>query len=127
MTNSATLITGASSGLGRAIAARLSTSGRLVLSGRDVARLEETRRSCERPDEHVVLPLNLAEVPSIAAPLTECIASNKLEIEGFVHSAGVLKIMRMRSMDMNAALETMNVNFLAAAEIVRLLLRKPVN
>jgi NAD(P)-dependent dehydrogenase (short-subunit alcohol dehydrogenase family) len=127
MNRAATLITGASSGLGGAIAVKLSETRRLILSGRDETRLNDTRRRCARPDEHVVLPLNLAQVDGIERPLTDCIASHGLQVEGFVHSAGVLHIMRMRSMDMAAARDTMNVNFFSAAEVVRLLLRKPVN
>jgi NAD(P)-dependent dehydrogenase (short-subunit alcohol dehydrogenase family) len=127
MTNAVTLISGASSGLGRAIAVRLSESRRLILSGRDQARLEATRAECQRPDEHVLLPLRLEDVGGIAVPLTDCIASNKLSVASFVHSAGVLHIMRMRSLDMTAAQDTMNVNFFSAAEITRLLLRKNVN
>ena len=47
---SCTLVSGASSGIGRAIAERLARSRRLILHGRDYPRLEETRLACARPN-----------------------------------------------------------------------------
>ncbi len=72
-------------------------------------------------------PHDLANVGGIEASLAAVLRGSGAKIEAFVHSAGVLKLMRFRSMDLASAAETMNVNFLAAAEIVKQLLRKPVN
>ena len=123
----ATLVTGSSSGLGMEIARRLSPTRRLVLAGRDAARLERTRLACARPDEHVVWPFDLADVAGIERSLTGVLAAADVRLEGFVHCAGMLKLMRMRTMELATAVETMNVNFMSAAEIVKVLLKKPVN
>jgi short-subunit dehydrogenase len=48
------LITGASSGIGRAIAVTLSKTYPLILGGRNVERLEETRRMCTDSDKHIL-------------------------------------------------------------------------
>jgi len=123
----ATLVTGASSGLGAEVARQLSVTRRLVLAGRDDARLERTRLACERPDEHVVWRCDLGDVQGIEGSLTRLLTERDVRIDGFVHCAGMLRIMRMRMMDLATATATMNVNFLSAAEILRLLTRKSVN
>jgi len=124
---SATLVTGSSSGLGRAIAVRLSHTRRLVLSGRDPVRLQETLADCERPDEHLLWPLDLRDVAGIEAALREFLAAHALTIDGFVHTAGAMKLLPLRSIDLAAATEVMNVNFMAALAFVRLLIKKAVN
>ena len=86
------MVTGASSGVGREIALHLSRSRRLVLNGRDHSRLAETRALCQRPEEHLLWPLDLQEGDSIEASLGELIERNQVAIEAFVHSAGTLKI-----------------------------------
>lgn len=109
------------------IARQLSRSRRLVLGGRDHARLQRTRQACEKPDNHVEWAFDLADISGIESSLLAKMRESKVQIDSFVHCAGVLKLMRMRTMELSGAMETMNVNFLSAAEIVKLLLRKPVN
>jgi short-subunit dehydrogenase len=59
-------ITGASSGIGRALAVNLSRRCvRLILSARSAERLEDCRQACTNPDRHVVLPLDLADTTSL--------------------------------------------------------------
>jgi NAD(P)-dependent dehydrogenase (short-subunit alcohol dehydrogenase family) len=120
-----TLITGASSGAGRRIAVHLSRSRRLILHGRDPARLLETRDLCERPDEHLMWNLDLGA--GIEDSLLKLLRDHRLAIDGFVHSAGALKIEPLRLLEQASAHETLQVNFMAAVEILRLLVRPKVN
>jgi NAD(P)-dependent dehydrogenase (short-subunit alcohol dehydrogenase family) len=122
-----TLITGASSGVGRQIAIHLSRSRRLILHGRDSARLLETRELCERPAEHVTWNLDLRDGAAIESSLLPLMRDQALAIESFVHSAGALKIEPLRLIDRDSARETMDVNFMAAVEILRLLIRQKIN
>ena len=48
-TDHAALITGASSGIGRELAIAFSQTGHVILSGRNIERLEETRKLCKDP------------------------------------------------------------------------------
>ena len=61
-------ITGASSGIGEQLALQLARAGaRLVLSSRRREELERVCLACERPDDHLVLPLDLARSETFAA------------------------------------------------------------
>jgi NAD(P)-dependent dehydrogenase (short-subunit alcohol dehydrogenase family) len=122
-----TLNTGASSGSGRRIAVQLSRSRRLILHGRDCARLLQTRDLCERPAEHLLWDFDLRDGDRIEGSLEPLLRDNQLAVEGFVHSAGTLKIQPLRLLDRGSAREIIDVNFMAALEILRLLVRQKIN
>jgi NAD(P)-dependent dehydrogenase (short-subunit alcohol dehydrogenase family) len=126
-TGNVTLITGASSGAGRQIAVHLSRTRRLILHGRDSRRLLETRDRCERPADHLIWNLDLRDGAAIEASLLPLMRDHALAVEGFVHSAGALKIEPLRLVSRDSARETMDINFMAAVEILRLLVRPKIN
>lgn len=120
-----TLITGASSGVGRATAVRLSAERSLILHGRNRERLEETRLLSAAPERHILWCMDLNDVSSIAASLTPLLAERT--VDAFVHCAGTVTVLPMRSTDHKVAQSMMNVNFFSAVEIVNLLLKKKIN
>lgn len=122
-----TLVTGASSGIGRETARRLSRLGPLLLHGRDQLRLEEARALCYEPERHRLWLHDLADVAAIEASLSQVLADQNLKVSRFVHCAGVLQVRPLRLLDRGAIECTMNVNFLSAVEITRLLVRKKIN
>jgi NAD(P)-dependent dehydrogenase (short-subunit alcohol dehydrogenase family) len=122
-----TLITGASSGIGREIAVRLSPGRKLILHGRDVQRLEETRSRCAQSAGHTIWAMDLGKTSEIEAGLSGLLAGEGLAVACFVHCAGLLKVLPMRNMDLVTAEEMMRVNFLSAVELVRLLLKRSLN
>jgi NAD(P)-dependent dehydrogenase (short-subunit alcohol dehydrogenase family) len=122
-----TLVTGASSGLGRAAAIRLSNSRRLLLNGRNVQRLEETRQMCTNPTEHRVWPFDLADSERIAASLVPQLLQSGRTLNAFVHCAGTVSVLPARSLEPPILQNVMSVNFFSAAEILRLLLRRSIN
>ena len=67
-------ITGASSGIGEALAYMLSEAGsKLVLSSNEPERLEEVREKCANKAVHMVIPLDLAEWETLAPKAAEAL------------------------------------------------------
>lgn len=85
------LVTGATGGIGREFAARLSRSGwRLVLAGRSEERLAAARAALEGPraGEAVALKADLSE-PGAAERLGAACAERGIEVELLVNNAGL--------------------------------------
>ena len=122
-----TLITGASSGIGRAIAVRLSHSQRLILHGRDPGRLEATRQACRAADEHVAWRRDLEDVVSLEAGVEEFLVANEVQVDRFVHCAGVSSLVPTRLLRCADVEQTMRVNFTSALLITSVLLRRKAN
>jgi NAD(P)-dependent dehydrogenase (short-subunit alcohol dehydrogenase family) len=91
------IVTGAGRGIGRAIALRLAGAGaRLVLIGRDVARLAEVPREIETVKGPVAYPLKLDitrsdEIPQAIASCVERLGG----IDGLVNNAGANDPMKL--------------------------------
>jgi len=82
-------ITGASSGIGEALAYELARQGaRLVLSARRQDALEAVRARCERADEHRVLPFDITYIDNHPALVAEVLAQHG-SIDMLINNAGV--------------------------------------
>lgn len=121
------LVTGASSGIGRQIAIQLSESYRLILHGRDLQRLEETRQVCRSPEQHIAWQMDLKETTGIGDSLRIVLSRLEAGVHGFVHCAGALQVLPIRSITPSIVTDTMNVNFGSALEITRILASKKTN
>lgn len=122
-----TLITGASSGIGRAIALRLARERNVILHGRDAGRLDETRAQCLETSTKLVWRFDLADPAGVESSLAGLLKANDAVVDTFIHSAGMLTLLPLRSMTTAQMSELMNVNFLSAAQIVSALVKKANN
>lgn len=122
-----TLVTGASSGIGRSIAERLSCGQSLILSGRDVKRLEETAETLSASKSHLVWPFDLTKTDTVFDAVGDFIASNGVEITGFVHAAGLCEFGAIRISKPDAVIRQFRVNTFSAMEILRALASKKHN
>lgn len=96
-------ITGASSGIGEALARQFAQEGaRLILSSRRPDELERVRRSCARPEDHWVVPLDLAATATFPALVSDVVGgAGKIDI--LVNNGGVSQ--RARVIDAAEAVE----------------------
>lgn len=112
------LVTGASGGLGSAIASALSSQGaRLVLSGSDSSKLERFRSSLG--DQHVALACNLSDgnaVDQLVPQATEALGG-RLDI--LVNNAGITRdnlLMRMKDEEFE---DVIRINLEASFRLMR--------
>ncbi|KQU62415.1 3-oxoacyl-ACP synthase [Sphingomonas sp. Leaf339] len=112
------LVTGASGGIGSAIARGLAAQGaRLAVSGSNAAKLEEFRASLGGAD-HVALPCNLSDPAAVDALVPQAVgALGRLDI--LVNNAGVTRdnlAMRMKDEEWDTVIR---VNLEAAFRLMR--------
>lgn len=113
------LITGASSGIGRATAIACSKMGaRVIVTGRNEERLQETLTKCEG-ENNVAIAADITSADGIETLVAGCPA-----LTGVVHSAGVgdrtlLKMVREKDLT-----RVMKTNFDAPVLLQRALLKK---
>ena len=118
-----TLVTGASSGIGRQIAIELSQSRTLILHGRNQNRLEETLSLCS-PGNHIIWNFDLKDVDKLRASLLGFCASAECVVSDFIHCAGVPSVSGARLMTALEMQKIFNINTISALEICALLLKK---
>lgn len=112
------LITGAGSGIGRAIAGRLAERGdRLVLIGRDRARAAELARLFPGS---VGIAADLRQPSSLAGAMDE--AGVPAALDTVVHGAGIVELGPVAHLHTSAWSDQLTVNLVAAAELTRLTL-----
>lgn len=120
-----TLVAGASSGIGRAIAIELSKTDNLILHGRNRQKLEETLRLCAGGN-HVIWTYDLANVDSLQQDFEQFVTTNKLPISKFVHSAGVASPCAIRAVDLEYVRSIVNVNALSAILLTSSLMKRKI-
>ena len=117
LTGMTALVTGASGGIGSAIAQALAAQGaRLAVSGSNADKLEAFRASL--PGDHVALPCNLSDGAAVDALVPQAVAAlGKLDI--LVNNAGVTRdnlLMRMKDDEWD---QVIRVNLEAAFRLCR--------
>jgi short-subunit dehydrogenase len=118
------IVTGASEGIGRALALALSTQGaRVALAARDAARLEELARECRaRGGEALVVPTDIANAVDCGW-LVETTLQNFGGIDVLVHNAGITMWSRFDAVaDLEIFERLMQVNYLAPVRLTSLAL-----
>lgn len=119
------IVTGASSGIGRAISVMLSRHGaNLIVLGRDGKSLDETAGMLESDDNHTIV-LDLKEHSAIF-PTIKKISKEFGRIYGMCHSAGIVETRPLSSCKMDGIKSMMDVNVLSGIELARVVCRRDI-
>jgi NAD(P)-dependent dehydrogenase (short-subunit alcohol dehydrogenase family) len=117
------VVTGASSGIGQAVAVLLSETGaRIVLVARNRERLQATQAMLSGKG-HRVAVMDLGETESIE-PWFEQLVSKEGPFDGLVHSAGIGALLPLRSVTSEYLKEIMLINVFAAVALTKAFARK---
>lgn len=119
------LITGASSGIGRAIAIELSKQYNLVLHGRKREKLEKTKSLCEVGD-HRIWIYDFEQIDNLQAEFETYILSEKIKISHFVHCAGMILFQSIRSIDLSICRQMIDADAISAILLTGSLMKKRV-
>lgn len=120
-----TLITGASSGVGRELAVFLSKGRKLILNGRNEKRLKETKDCCE--NDPLIWPYDLGQYQDIEKDLGAWIKMNDIKVASFVHCAGIMKMIPIRAVNADSLETSFAVNVFAPALITKALASRKYN
>ncbi len=112
------LVTGASSGIGRATAIYLSKLGaKIILNGRNEERLNETMRQLSGGD-HQILVTDLAKEEDLGFFFDQAV-QDEVKLNGMVHCAGIPYVMPLQSLSKQRLSDVMETNFFSFIELVR--------
>lgn len=115
-------ITGASSGIGEALAHELASAGaRLVLSSRREKELERVRGEIERSDEHLVLPLDLIEEETHGAAV-QAVLDRFGRVDVMVHNGGISQRSLVQDTDFQVDRRILEVDYLGTVSLTKALL-----
>jgi dehydrogenase/reductase SDR family member 7B len=115
-------ITGASSGIGEALAIELSQCGyHLILSGRDVAELTRVMHLCNSPLNCIVLPFDLSDSNHFDGVIENAI-SFRNRIDLLINSGGISQRAAVMDTSTEVLRKLMEVNFFSHAILSKKLL-----
>ena len=111
-------ITGASSGIGEALAVAWSREGaRVILSARNAAELERVRSRCAEPSRHVVQPLDVTDMEAVRRA-----AAQVGEVDLLVPSAGVSQRALAAETDLATDRTIMEINYFGTIALTKTVL-----
>lgn len=111
-------ITGASSGIGEAMAVELSAKGaKVVLSARREGELEKVRSQCKGTG-HMILPLDVTKTETLK-PAFDQVLKKYGTLDILINNAGVTQRSFAAETDLSATRKIMEVNFFSAVALTR--------
>jgi NAD(P)-dependent dehydrogenase (short-subunit alcohol dehydrogenase family) len=125
LNNKNIVITGASSGIGQACAILCSQAGATVLLvGRNVERLAETRSQMKQPEQHSTLVLDLSDTNmKDAEAAVKLFVAQTGKIDGVINAAGIPSTIPFRSMGPKHLEDAFRVNVVGTMLFTKILLR----
>jgi len=123
-----TLVTGATSDIGRQICKTLEASGHsLLLTDLLPDALENTKFQLASPEKHFTLSLDLSDVEGAKVELTDFISSNGIFVSGVVFAAGIFSIKPIKIVDYAFLKKNFDIALFSIFGITQVLTAKKVN
>jgi short-subunit dehydrogenase len=121
-TNKVIWITGASSGIGKALAIELSKHNtKLILSARNESKLTEVKNACSNSNQVLVLPLDLGNIESFNSKIKEVISSfGKIDI--LVNNGGISQRSLAKDTSISVDKQIMNINYIGTVALTKAVL-----
>lgn len=119
------LITGASSGIGRAIAIELSKRCNLVLHGRNLKKLEHTKSLCAEGD-HRIWIYDFEKIERLQSDFEAYIIGEGVKPSHFVHCAGMILFQAIRSVDLSFCRRMIDADAISAILLTSSLMKKRI-
>lgn len=115
-------VTGASSGIGKSLAIRLSSeSTKLILSARNKKMLNEVKAQCKYPENVKVLALDLEDHDTLTSKVSEAISFfGKVDV--LVNNGGISQRSLVKDTDIAVDKRLMNINYLGTIALTKALL-----
>ena len=123
--NSYTLITGATSSIGMAVARSCAKKSNLLLHGRDAKALARFAAEIGDAKEIKVWCRDLGKIDGLNEEFLKMLDQEGIQVTKVVHAAGHLKILPFRSFKFQDTLNIFSVNVFSIIEILRGLACKP--
>jgi len=119
--NKTVWITGASSGIGRALAIVFAENGaKCILSARNEDALAATKNMCSHPEKHIVLALDVTDEQRVEYSVSKIIELGGVDI--LINNAGVSQRSTVEKTDMNVYRSLMEVNYFAVVKLTKTIL-----
>jgi len=118
------LISGATSDIGTSISEVLCDDYPLLLHGRSLEKLELLKGNLQNNNPIEIWAADLSQITALKQSLKELMQIKQIQISGFVHCAGTLKILPIKNFRMDYIQEIFNVNLFSAINILQALLLK---
>lgn len=121
--NRKVLVTGASSGIGRATSIYLSKLGaKIVLVARNKERLNGTLSLLDGSG-HIAIPVDLSEQEDLSKVFQEAVFDGE-KLNGLVHCAGIAQLLPINMLTRSRMYREININYFVFIELVRQFTKK---
>lgn len=123
-----TLITGATSDIGKQICATLEAAGHsLLMTDLDESVLLEARSGLQHPELHRVFVLDLSEVEQAEVKLAEFLTQEQLQVSNAVFAAGIFSVKPIKLANYAFVKKNFDIAVFSIFSIARVLTSKRVN
>lgn len=121
------LVTGASSGIGKALGQRIAADGgRVVMIARDRQKLEKTMSEMPKSEDHLIIDYDLTDFEHYNEIFSR-IKKEGVKLDGLVHCAGIADVLPLRIMNRNNALKLFDIHYFAFIELVKFYVKKGIS